>query len=78
MQTSHCFINAYQWSAKKEPYILNLVGPKQVTLDFLTDTGTQISILNKQAKELRIKPSRKSTKITGIMGTAEKCPTAQT
>lgn len=44
-------------------------------MQFLIDTGAQISVLNKyQAGKLGIKPSRKAINITGVTGVAETFP----
>ena len=68
-------VNTCQWSADKEPYIHIPVGPKRISLEFLIDTGTQISVLNEQqASELGIRPSRKAINIRGVIGATEKCP----
>ena len=39
-------VNSCQWSADKEPYIHLPVGPRQISLEFLIDTGAQISVLD--------------------------------
>jgi len=42
-----CMVNSCQWSTTKEPYIYIPVRPKWISLEFLIDTGAQISVLNK-------------------------------
>ncbi|KAK4816905.1 hypothetical protein QYF61_024915 [Mycteria americana] len=54
-------------------------GDPRISLEFLINTGAQISVLNKQqANELGIKPSRKAINIIGVTGAAERCPLART
>lgn len=55
------------------------IGPKWIILEFLIDTGAQISVLNKQqGDELGIKISRKPINIIGVKDEAERCTLAPT
>lgn len=72
-------VDSCQCSTNRDPYICIPMGLKQINVEFLTDTGNQISVLhNQRTEQLGIKRSRKDVNIKGVMGTAEKCPIART
>jgi len=71
---------AIQWlsDTPPEPAIAIPVGPKKVFVNFLIDTGAQISVITKEtATSLNVKPGRRKVKFTGIDGVIRKCPTAK-
>lgn len=67
------------WPAGEQPSVHIPVGPEQISLEFLVDTGAQISALDKQqVEQLRVKLSRKTINTVGVTGVAEKLPLART
>ena len=67
---------SYQWTHDDD--ILIPVGPWQQLTKFLTDTGTQISIVTQQdAEKLGIRPRQQWVKITGVNGASAICQTAK-
>jgi len=74
------WVLAIQWLSDICPklVIAILVGPKKVFVDFLIDTGGQISVITKEtATCLNVKPGRCKIKFTGIDGVIRQCPTAK-
>jgi len=74
------WVLAIQWlsDTPPEPVIVIPVGPKKVFVNFLIDTGAQISVITKEtATCLNVKPGRRKVKFTGIDGVIRKCPTAK-
>jgi len=71
---------AIQWLSDTPPetVIAIPVGPKKVFVNFLIDTGAQISVITKEtATSLKVKPGHRKVKFTGVDGVIRKCPTAK-
>ena len=62
---------ALQWLSNKchDPIISILIGPKKICIDFLIDTGAQVSVINKEIeKYLNVKPCCRKVAGIGIDG----------
>ncbi|XP_064031348.1 uncharacterized protein LOC135192273 [Pogoniulus pusillus] len=82
-EPEHPFISGQHGAICKqknpEPFIMIPTEPDRAAVKYLIDTGAQITVLNVQlAKRLRLLPSRKKVKITGVTGQPDICHLAKT
>jgi len=69
-----------QWLSNEhiDPIIAIPVEPPKILVNFLIDTGTQMSVITHEtAQTLSITPGQHRVKFTGINGVEKQCPTAK-
>jgi len=69
-----------QWLSNEhiDPIIAIPVEPPKILVNFLIDTGTQMSVITHEtAQTLSITPGQCRVKFTGINGVEKQCPTAK-